>query len=776
MAPRSRTILQALAVALFLGIGAGWAYAADTTAAQAVADLDSPSWATRRLAEGVLESEGTSAVLAVSMEDGTPGIERAREQAAAFWSAVDEGWASGRPSIVTSLRRILARLEQSAPEDAVSRIPRLLRARVDRLLPRTVGRPMPAESDGRDRFGGFPGMPPMPRPRGFPRFPDPLEVDPDAEDRLRGLGAGARALFYDVLSTSHDARRLAGAVLLLAEGDPDGPTDPRVLAALARLAEESPDRAAAMGTLVARDGRTWPLAYVGLALALSFKGAKAAAVLRDSTEAAGLALDLARNRLPALGLGDVAHDHRFLDAAFSGEVAASEAVAAARRALDAGVPWIARLSARRAFFLDREDLGARAALVASAVALRLFATARREAGDRVPLPAGLPESDDAAAKAMDDLVAAGGFGQRLAWSVSLRSTPQYGLPPVAAGADFVAVGDALGDLRILDATTGARRAGASTLSRLMPRAVAVSGPYVAVVSSRSNLLAWKVVDGELLSVSAPAEPARYGPWATIATAGDGRFVLARLKDSRLAWWTPGSDPEPVAADLGIGPPPDSIAALPDGSVLVVRGMAVLRVNTTSGLITPVAEGLSAGPAVPYGPDVLVAHGEAWDRHGKDGTLLASHDDPDGETIVGVAGDPKAGVVYLARAESVVAVDAETGTLLWSEDAEAGGSPVTGGGFVFVPVGRGLSPPGDGQPERRVTALRTSDQGLDAGMRAKTLDAARAAKREGNGAAARLLVDLVWDSLDPRERQAVEKVDGLRPLSSRTNSGDSGDGR
>ncbi len=740
-------LLASLAALALWGAGGKGALAEDSPVAKAVADLDSPAWRTRRGAEGALEAEGVAALLAADAP------QEEKDRAAAFWGAVEAGWASRRPAVLAGLSRVLSRMEERADEEQVRAIPRLLRLRIERLLPKAVGRSVPSDN----LLGGFR------LPRRFRGYGESVEADEVSEASLRALLPEAAPLLLDVLETSRDPKSVAGAVLILS-GDPhEGTDDPKVLAAFARLGPEAPERAAAMAPYVSSD-HTVPLAHVALALVLSGKAAKAAAILKGAADAAAVAMDLSRRRLPALRQGDLAQSDRFLDAALSGRVDVREATEAAKRALDAGLPWVARIEARRALFLDRDDLAARIALVASAVAAGLPATARAEAGDAVPLPPSLAAADDEKAKALDDLLTAGGFGRRLAWRQDARSTDTPGVVPIAPGKGFVAIGDAVGDVRIVALDTGARlTSGSSTASRL-PRAVAASGTWLAAVSQTGNLVVWDFSGEEMRVVTLPKEPRRPGPWALVAAAGDGgTFVLARSDDGRLFTFAPGSEPVPVGPSLGRGPLPTTLAALSDGAFLVVRGRAVLRVEPATNRVTSIAEGDDAGVSGPYGTDVLVARGGVWERRGPDGRVEDSHPDPTGDTILGIAGDPKAGVVYLARADSVTAVTAATGEAIWTEETEASGSPVLAEGTVLVPTGSGRGERGDGQRDRSVTALRTTEQGFDETTRSKAIEAAKSAKKEGSATVSRLLVDVLWDSLPPEERERLKE--DLPPLSS-----------
>jgi hypothetical protein len=563
----------------------------------------------------------------------------------------------------------------------------------------------------------------------------------------------------DVVATSTDARRLAGAIAVLGGETGSGPVDPAVLAALVGIARRDPRLAAEVGAYEAHD-RTFPVAHVALALALAGEAGRVPALLAGTTPVgAGAAVDLVRRRLPAAGMGDVAQDDRFLDAAFQGLVTARDAGEAARRALEAGLPWIARLEARRGLFLDATDPASRAALVASAVALGLGATARREAQGVVELPASVPATDDEKAAAADALLREGAFGKRLVWRVEAGTSTAGGLVPLAIGGGLLAFGNTIGVVAVVPVQTGERRFAAYSGSRGLPRSVALSGPLLAAVSSRGDLVVWRVGERDLTYERLTAEEGRLGPWALVAPAATaGEFLLA-TRDGRLFVLAGDEEPRPLptpaSPEKGV---PETLALLEGGAALLGRGRRAERVDLATGAVTTVVEADGPVTVAPFGADVLVARGSRWERRGGDGAARATFDVPLGDVLVGIAGDPAAGVAFLAFPDGVSAVSVSDGTPRWAEAVEASGSPVLGGGFLVVPAGRGRD--GDGRRDRTLSALRPGPPGFDPfdeATRARLLAVAKTAVKEGRLEVASLLLAPVLDSLSPEQREEAERA-------------------
>jgi hypothetical protein len=482
------------------------------------------------------------------------------------------------------------------------------------------------------------------------------------------------------------------------------------------------------------------------------------------------AIDLAGRRLPAAGFGDVAQHHRFLDAAFKGQILASDLAEAARRALDAGLPWIARIEARRGRFLDASEPACRAALVASAVALGLGATARAEADGKIDLPPTVPATDDEKAKAADALLAEGALGRRLVWRVEAGSSVARDGVPLAIGRGLLAFGNTAGAVAVVPVHTAEKHHASFSTSRGLPKSVAVSWPFVAAVSARGDFVLWRISERDMMEAS----EGKTGDYAAVtASTEEGKFVLAG-KDGRLYVVSGADDLRPVQPRSVSTDPIVSVAVLSDSSVLVARTKSADRVDLVSGAVTPIASADRPIAVAPYGAEVLVARGTEWEVRGRDGAVRAARKAAD--LIVGIAGDRAAGMAYLAFADGVAAFDVETGALRWSEAVEASGNPVLGGGLLVVPAGRGAA---DGRRDRTLTALRLGMPGFDPfdeATRAKVLAIALAAAREGRVPVAGLLLEPVFDLLSDEQREEAERALAPEPPATAPEAAEPDEGR
>ena len=199
-----RAALLALVVAWVPATGAA---AAPADLAQTVRDLGDGRWEVRRAAERTLEAEG----VALLEGDDDPA------RLAAFDRAVDAALADGNASVRAAARRVLRRLEERTTDADARRLPRLLVARLERLLPQVV---LPARSDD----GG-----------GLEAAANRIEAHAGAfaaEQAVRGLLPEANDALVTVVSTTRDARALAGAVVVLCPADGRPPTDEAMLRAL----------------------------------------------------------------------------------------------------------------------------------------------------------------------------------------------------------------------------------------------------------------------------------------------------------------------------------------------------------------------------------------------------------------------------------------------------------------------------------------------------------------------------------------------------------------
>ncbi len=743
-----RPSLRRLALA---GLATAAAAAASPTAARAappsdpppsVRGLSDPSFSVRRAAEARLEAEGRSAILdAIADED-------ARARFDAWTEALDACRSSEDPALSEAADRILRRIEAAATDDQVRTSTRMLRIRLERLVPQLLHHESGETDDEEDgiRFGGAGAR---------------LPAADVAYASVRGLFPDARLALVAILESSSDPRRLAGALAALCSESGDGPDDDRTLEALARAYAESPARFAGLRDLDAAAGGP-PTAVLALALALSGRSDAVAGLGFSDFTVADTFTHWLRAHLKRRGLGDLGLG-AFLDRVL--EIEADDEAEAARRALDADLPWLARLTARRALFLAPAHPHARATLAAADRALGLLGTAAIDAGLEPGDAKDAPE-----AVAVDEGLRSGRLSQRLAWQAEAGETTFEGLAPVAIAGTPPAVPDRLffGALRgrvfVVEAATGTPLATLSTTEggRIsgprIPRAIAAVGSFVATVTSP---------DGRLIlhaEKDASYEPVRvqHGPFLCVAATKDGVF-WALASDGGLHRVVGRGPIERRGRIEGTRDPGSSggvsLFALDGGALLLVTRDAATRVDPATGATTVVVrdaeEGVRAGP---HGDDVLVAQGDRWRRFGADGALRGEGSTPDGGAIMGLAGDPTTSTIYLCLMDALVAIDADTGTVRWVEHVGGSGTPRVGAGLVAVSAGTGIGEHGDNRVERTIYALSTGTQPGDPfgpTERATTVKLAVAAAREGRPGVALALVDPLREWLLPAERERVD---------------------
>ncbi len=743
-APLQRLALEVLAPALLLSSAPGVLRAAPPPEPPpSVRGLSDPRFAVRRAAEARLEAEGRTAILdALADED-------ARERLEAWTAALDGCRQSDDPALAEAADRILRRIEAAATDDQVRTSTRLLKLRLERLVPQLLLPEVALPTIGEEEDGRFAGF---------------VERNPAAEvayASVRGLFPAARPALLAIVQTSTDPRRLAGALASLCPESGDGPDDDGALEAVARAYAAAPARFEGVRELPSAAGGP-PHAVLALALALSGHADDVASLgISDSGDAdtftRWLRAHLERKGLGDLGLGS------FLDRLL--DVHADDEAEAARRALDARLPWLARLCARRATFLAPAHPRARDVLVEADRALGLLGTAALDAGTD---PAGAKDAPDAVA--IDDGLRSGRLSQRLAWQAEAGTTPAEGLVPVAMTGTppgRLVYGALRGRVVVVDAATGASVATLSTSAERLagpriPRAVAAAGSFVATVTASDGRL---VVHAEKETSYEPVRVER-GPFLTVTATKDGAF-WALASDGGLHRFVGRGDLErrgriPRLREI-VDPSALSLFALDGGALLLVTRDTAYRVDPETGLARPVArdleEGLRAGP---YGDDVLVAQGDRWRRFGPDGTVAAEGRAPDGGSIVGLAGDASAKTVYLCQLEALAAVDAQSGAIRWVEHVGGSGTPTVGSGMVAVSAGTGLGEHGDNRTERTVYALTAGTSAGDPfgpAERARTVELAVAAAEAGRAGVALALVDPLREWLLPAERERVDAAIG-----------------
>jgi len=705
--------------------------------------LDASRWEVRRAAERALEAEGAAA-----LEAATEGDE-GRARLAAWSKGVETRLATAGPAAVEALHSVLRRLELRASDDEARREPRLLRARLERLLVQTV------------------------TPRGE-LSAGPADEDADARSPLVASGVAVRGLFPEarpellaMIASAADPRLLAGAVNALCGEAGEGPDNDDTLTALAEAWAKDPARVEAVVDYTDADGASSPASALAVALALSGR----AAALPHLRARMGVLDDGAtvqawlERRLPLRGLGDMTLG-AFLVRVEEQRTSAGDEAEAARRALAGDLPWLARLCARRALFLDAGHAGARAVLAQADAALKLLATARRDAvagGPEAAPEAGAPP-DDPAAKAVDDSLRAGRRSMRLVSRIELEESPSLGVVAAALEDKVFVHGTTRGLVVLADPETGQQLSAVTTGVPRTPRSLAVSNGVVAGVTGRGGVWFWKVEHGALERAgSAP------GPYARVAAGTDGAFWFAGAHRSIHRSKGPGA-PEKVEKVASVrGWFTDAMAVLSDGALLL-RGAAgtdeasVVRIDPTTGAEQVLAHGdrgnvRSAG----FGADVLVSEGDAFRWLGADGAPKGGGSAPDGGRIVGLAGDPASGTAYLALADALVAVSAKDGTVRWIEHVEGSDDPVVGGGLICLAAGSGPSDgsgPGDARTDRTLYVLRAGIDATDpfgTEQRVRAVDLAVAEAEAGRLRVMEAILDPVSGWLSSGERWAAQNA-------------------
>lgn len=437
---------------------------------------------------------------------------------------------------------------------------------------------------------------------------------------------------------------------------------------------------------------------------------------------------------------------------------AADALDATRRAKALGQPWLARMLARRALFLDPASVEARRLLVEVDLALGLGATARADAGDAVPVPADARADDEGTAKELDGALRSGSLGQRLAYRIEAGSTQDLGLTPVAIGAGVLVYGKPGGRVVVADPATGGEFASVYTGNNRMPRSVAISGKRLAAVSSLGRLFLWTI--GEVAAGSEILTPAGVlaGPYLSVAAAPDGGFLLAS-SGRGLSVLAAGADAPIKNAKVPKTPRPAPLTLefLADGAVLWGGPSAAERIDLSTGEARALVAGLAGLHVAPYGSDALAASATGWRRLSPDGRVVSDGTSPDESRIDGIAGDPASGTIYLTTPAEVVAIAVADGSILWREPVEGSGNVVLAPGLVVVPAGAG-DLRGGGRADRTLSVLRTEQAGAEIfgkEARAKVLAEAIAAIGAGSLRVARCLVDPL--PLDAAERVAFRRA-------------------
>ena len=706
--------------------------------------LDAPRWDVRRAAERAIEAAGVAALEAATAS------EEGQARLSAWSKQVDARLATGGPAAVDALHRVLRRLEVRASDDQVRGEPRLLRVRLERLVPQGVT--VRGEvSDERDDEASSPAF-----------------AAASSAVAVRGLFPEARPVLIAMIQGADDARTLAGVVSALCGEAGDGPEDDETLAALTEAWGKDPERLEAIAGYVTPDGGS-PAPALGLALVLSGRAA-ALPQLRSHlgvTDDAATLQSWLERRLPARGLGDMTLGTFLVRLGEATTTAATE-TEAAERALAGGLPWLARLCARRALFLDGTHTAAREVLGKADRALGLLATALHDGApaDAAGSPADAPGTakDDPAAQALDRSLRAGHLSMRLVAQIELGEAGTQGVVPVAIEGPVLVHGTARGHVALADPETGVPSSEDSTGLTRAPRSLAVSNGVVSAVTGRGGVIFWTIENRALKRAGAAG-----GPFYRVAAGRDGEFWFAGAH--RVVFRSQGATApariEKIPAMRGWFV--DGMAMLSDGAVLV-RGAAgsdpatVVRIDPRTGAEKILAQGDRALlRSAAFGADVLVAEGSAYRWLAPDGTQRGGGEAPEGGRIVGLAGDAATSTVYLTLADGLVAVAAKDGAVRWIEHVEGSDDPVLGGGLVCVTAGSGPADgadSGDNRTDRTLFVLRAGVTGTDpfgTEQRVRTVDVAVAAAEAGHLRVAEALLDPASGWFSSGERWAAKNA-------------------
>ena len=453
----------------------------------------------------------------------------------------------------------------------------------------------------------------------------------------------------------------------------------------------------------------------------------------------------------ARGDGDFAMG-TFLTRIEEGRASADDELEAARRALDADVPWLARLLARRAVFLAPAS-GAAAALLgkaSEAVGLRNPARSGR-AGDAVPTTAA---ADDAVALEIDVALRAGRLSQRIAHQVEVGvgAGAGRGLLATAIGGGRLVHATAGGRLRALDARTGRELATFGRRARRPARALAIRGDEVAEIANDGRLTIWSLADD-----GATAVRQLEGSAEAVVASADAFFVAGFGLAIHRGTAAGIARVETIA-------PIDSfivrtLGVFRDGTLLVASSESAWRIDPVSGRSTPIE--LSPFPAAiaVAGDEVIAATADSFVRLDRQGRRTGGGVVPDRAPIVGVAAAADGSTVYLQTIDAIYAVDPADGRVRWVEHVEGSGDPVVGEGLVVARAGTGGFPSGgDGRDDRTLYVLRTSTsirEPFGAPERARIVAISTAAAAEGRVGVIRALVDPMRAWLSAEEAEAIE---------------------
>ncbi len=692
----------------------------DEEVAAIVRDLESPKFAVRRAAERALYLEGSAILSSLAAGDATVDA-----RIAAFERALAGGEGEQTPAAAQAVARISARLDEAASDGQVRRIPRLLRARLARLVPAVVlDRDAPEER----RDGAK-----------------------DAYRSVRDLLPEARPLLVEQLRTTEDPRALAGTLAILCAEDGSGPDVDGDLGLIGAAYEHDPSRFRDVFRFESGAGAP-PVMALALALAMTGRTASLREIsIREALRSESLRTWL-EPRLERRGAADLAMGG-FLVRLEEGRASADDEAEGARRAQAVGLPWLARLLARRALFLAPSSDAAKATLLAASTAVGIRTAARRDGRASAGSGAAPGEpADDAAAIAIDDALRAGRLSQRLAYQIETGSDARAGLVATAIGGGRLAHSAPGRRTRVVDATTGGELYTFPSASRLPTRALALQGDTLAEVTDRGALVLWALGATEAMPLRSEA-----GSFQAVVAGRDGFWLAGFGLTIHRA--TKDGVERMAKVPRVAGFVPQTLCVFRDETLLVASADAAVRVDPVSGAMARVELPPGSAGVVACGDDVLVAVGGELVRIDREGRRSVTIEVGDAGAILGLAAERDGSTAYVQTIDALHAIDPVRGVTRWVEHVEGSGDPVVGDGVVAARAGRGSSRlRGDGRADRTIFVVRAAGTLVDPfgpAEHAKIVSLATAAAAEGRRRVARVVVDPVWTWLSADERAAVE---------------------
>ncbi len=713
---RARLVLGCAALAL----AAAPVSAGDTDEPTSrVESLESPVFEIRRDAERTLYQEGMSILAALAAGD-----ENAGARVAVFDRMLAQCEGADTPAAARAAARVAVRLESSATDDQVRLVPRLLRVRVDRMLPLVV-------------------------------------VDPLAEDRLddarldgravRFLFPQARPIVLDRVTTTDDPRTLAGALVTLCSEAGGGIEDDSDLEVIGAAWQKDSSRFGELSRFESVDGAS-PLVAVALALTLTGRARDLPRLVSGVDPSTWSLRTWIEPRLKARGQGDLVMGSFLIDVE-EGRASAAIEAEAARRAFEANIPWLARLLARRALFLDPTSADATTVLVSASDAVGLHSAARKRvhaASGEAPVVDG--RADDESAAAVDDALKNGLMSQRLAHRIEAGVSDARGVLPAALDQGRLVHSTIRGRIRVVETAKGkSLYAFGASLRRGAP-SLAMRGDEVAAVGDSGDVTHWSLgpTDAELLrfekgSAQAVAAGAR-GFWV----AGFGLTIARITKEGieRFDGLTPID--QFVVRTLGV---------FSDDTLLVASNDAAWRVDPVAGKLTRIELPPQPTALAVCGNDLLWARGDRFVRYDRESKRVGGGKIPDGGSILGISAERDGSTVYVQTIDALYAMDATSGHERWVEHVEGSADPVVGDGFVVARAGAGsFQRSGDGRADRTFYLLRTSTSRRNpfgVAERERIVALATAIAADGRIDLVRALVDPVRSWLSSSENEAID---------------------